>query len=420
MKNWNNYKNEINDYISGRIQTKEFADNVGVQPRVARAFKQRYKSREQTIYIHGNTGKCKPRKAYIILKKQVLDIFFNTRNRNGRNPFEHTTYRNFLDFLADEKHIFVKETWLKKILKQAGYISPETCRAAREKHKGRFRKDQFGELVQGDGTSFDWFGDGRKRCIQGFIDDATGIPVGLYMTENECLLGYNEAFMQMAEKYGIPASLYLDGASVFFVNQKPVSKDEYQEKKLTQFGSAMEKLGVEMIRAKSPQAKGKVERFWRTLKYRLVSDFLYHNIDNVKDANIYLREKFIPKMTAKFGRKPKVDIPMFVRAETDVLRKIMRVRYHSITDAAGVFTILGYKFVCPELKNRHINIYASERDGIYVSPANKDIRHDITLAEGDSSGAMPQVMKNLIDEFFLKDTKSPFREVYYDVDADIA
>lgn len=419
MKEWNKYKKEINDYFTGKLQTKDIVKLMGVQSRVVRAFKQKYKQRGEVVFIHGNKGKLKPRLKYKELENKVLDIFFNTRNKKNVNPYKEVTYRYFSEILL-EKNIKVSETWLKKILKSNNYISPQSCEFNKNEHKNRFVREQFGELVQADGTFYDWFGDNKLRCIQGFIDDSTGMPLSLYMTDNECLLGYNEAFYQMSEKYGLPAATLVDGASVFFVNQKNVSKDEFQEKKITQFGKEMETLGVELLRAYSPQSKGKVERFWRTLKGRLVTDFLLNNIDNVTDANKYLKDIFLPKIQKRFGRKPKCNISMFVSVSDDVLKNTLRSCYKGKTDAKGYFTILGYKFICKELKNQNINIFASERDGIYISPINKDIRYDIILAEGDSSGSMPQVMKNLIDEFFLKDTKSSFGEVYYDLDANIA
>lgn len=419
MRAWNNYTNEIKNYVEGKIQTAEFSRIVDVQPRVARAFRQRYKVRGESIFIHGNTGKIKPRKKFISVKKKILDVFYNTRNDFNENPFEDVTFRQFSEHL-EENGIFISETALKNLLKSTGYESPESCHAAHEKHKKRFLMEQEGELVQGDGSSYDWFGDGKKNCIQGFLDDATGIPVGLYMTENECELGYNEAFYRMGMNHGIPVAAYLDGSSIFFINQKPVSKDEFQEEKLTHFGSSMKELGVQMIRAGSPQAKGKIERFWRTLKYRLPVEFKLHSIRTVKEANEYLQNVFIPKYAKRFGRKPKSDISMFVTVEENVLRKILRNRYTVIADKNGYFTLMGYRFICRELKNQKINIYASVRDGIYASPLSKDERHELILSEEDSSGSMPQVLQNLINEFFMKDAKNPLLKNYYAVDADIA
>ena len=131
---------------------------------------------------------------------------------------------------------------MKSILNSQGYYTciKHKVKKERRAHLFRERKEHFGELVQADGTPYDWFKDGKKYCIQGFVDDATGCPVGLYMTKNECLLGYMEAFVNMSLAYGIPMQIYPDKASVFFVNRKT----DDNEKHLTQFGVMMESFGV--------------------------------------------------------------------------------------------------------------------------------------------------------------------------------
>ena len=126
------------------------------------------------------------------------------------------------------------------------------------------RKDYEGELVQADGTPFEWFGDGNRYSLHGFIDDATGKITGLYMCKNECLLGYLEVLRQTLENYGIPISLYPDKYSVFFppkkVNDHITLEEQLngREKGITQFGRIVEELGIEMFPASSPQAKGRI------------------------------------------------------------------------------------------------------------------------------------------------------------------
>ena len=134
-------------------------------------------------------------------------------------------------------------------------------------------------MLQVDGTPFDWFGDGQKYSLHGFIDDATGKITGLYMCKNECLLGYLEVLRQTLENYGIPISLYPDKYSVFFPPKKVddhITIEEQlngREKGITQFGRIVEELGIEMFAASSPQAKGRIERLWETLQSRLVTEF---------------------------------------------------------------------------------------------------------------------------------------------------
>ncbi len=259
------------------------------------------------------------------------NIFLNTRV-NGKNPFENITYAMFKVILEEEFSLKAGRTWLVKVLNGVGYKTPAKHRAAKEAvHPYRPRKAHEGELMQADGTSFDWFKDGKIHCIQGFVDDATGYPY-LYMTRNECLLGYVEAFRNMAADKGIPKAIYPDKASVFFVNNR---KDD-GERHLTQFGVMMENMGVDMFPAHSPQAKGRIERFWQTVKRRLPNIFVLRGIDTAEKANEFLSGEF-PRLWQKwFPAKPASGESFFVRADMGEVSKVLRATFPGKVDRVGI------------------------------------------------------------------------------------
>ena len=148
-------------------------------------------------------------------------------------------------------------------------------------------------LVQTDGTPFDWFNIGKKYSLHGYIDDATGKILGLYMCENECLMGYLEITRQMLKKYGSPIAIYSDKYSVFFpTSYQKVTIEEELKGKLkptTQFHRIMDFLGIELIAASTSQAKGRIERLWETLQDRLVTEFKINHITTIeKLINFYL------------------------------------------------------------------------------------------------------------------------------------
>lgn len=244
-------------------------------------------------------------------------------------------------------------------------------------------KEHTGELVQADGTPYDWFKDGHKYCIQGFVDEATGYPVGLYMTKNECMLGYVEAFRNMAEEEGIPEQLYPDKAGIFFVNQKT----EEGEKHLTQFGLIMENLGVEMFPAHSPQTKGRIERFWQTIQHRLPNLFRLSGIKTIEQANDFLKNEF-PKIYRKwFPVKPKSDETKFVKTEMSEVNKYLKATFPGHCDRSGVFSLKGYRFFCPELADKKILIHLNEQEGLWVTDAaNQEKRYTPKLVETDTTG----------------------------------
>ena len=371
-----------------------------------------YRKKGDMSFIHGNTGKRHVRPEIEERRQKVLDIFQNTRVA-GENPFPGVTYTYFTQILEEDYGMKCSVSWTKKTLNSVGYRTPVRYRKKRQReaHLFRERKEHAGELVQADGTPFDWFGDGRKYCIQGFIDDATGIPVGLHMTKNECLLGYMEALRKMLTGYGIPMQLYPDKAGVFFVNG---GRKDGCEKPLTQFGRMMERLGVDMFPAHSPQAKGRIERFWQTLQQQLPVQLRLHGIKTVDAANEFIEKTYLPKFIRRHAVRPKNAQSLWVSADTGEINGILRASYTARTDKGGVFSFKGYRFFCPTLPNTKISVFLNERDGIWAAPHGTDVRHEIILVETDTTGPMPDVLKLLIEKVFLRNAKPRYREVYID------
>ena len=399
--------------ISKKKTTKEAAIEAGLTKRAIQKAIKRYQNSGDISLIHGNVGKVREDLRRNEDRLKIIDIFQNTRVE-GENPFEDITYTFFTEILEDSYNIKGSVSWVKSILNSIGYKTPIKHNCRNQKYfLMRDRKEHTGELVQADGTPYDWFKDGHNYCIQGFVDDATGYPVGLYMTKNECLLGYVEAFRNMAETEGIPEQLYPDKAGIFFVNKKTNDK----EKHLTQFGLIMENLGVDMFPAHSPQAKGRIERFWQTIQHRLPNLFRLKGIKTVEKANEFLKNDF-PKIYKRwFPVNPKSEKTKFVKAEMSEVNKYLKATFSGHCDKSGVFTLKGYRFFCPELPNKKIHIHLNEIEGLWVTDANHSEKKYIPrLVETDTTGTMPEVMKILIDKTFLKNAKPRFREVYFDID----
>jgi len=167
-------------------------------------------------------------------------------------------------------------------------------------HQMRERRSCFGELVQIDGSPHAWFEErGDKCCLIVFIDDATGKLLSLHFEETETTFAYFKALRFHLEKHGRPAAYYSDKHSIFRVN-KPESLKENQ----TQFERALDELGIKIICANSPQAKGRVERANSTLQDRLVKELRLRNISNIETANKFMPE-FIDYYNNKFAVEPK-------------------------------------------------------------------------------------------------------------------
>jgi len=168
----------------------------------------------------------------------------------------------------------------------------------------RERKAHFGELVQIDGSPHDWLGTGQEICLMDLVDDATGKGFFRFF-ERET----TEAAMVVARRwvraYGIPCTLYSDRHTIYHTNREPSLEElERGEKPLTAFGKACAKLGIEIIPASSPQAKGRVERRNGVLQDRLAKELQYRKIRTIEEANAFLDGGYVDVFNERFEKKP--------------------------------------------------------------------------------------------------------------------
>ncbi len=173
----------------------------------------------------------------------------------------------------------------------------------------RPRKEYFGELEQFDGSYHHWFedryadeeGDPLEVCLLASIDDATGKITKAVFAANEGVHAVFTFWREYIEEHGKPLGIYLDKFSTYKINHKAaVDNTEL----MTQFQRAMQSLGVTLITAHSPEAKGRVERLFQTLQDRLVKEMRLANISRPEEGNRFLREVFVPKFNERFGVEP--------------------------------------------------------------------------------------------------------------------
>lgn len=200
-----------------------------------------------------------------------------------------------------------------------------------------------------DATPFEWFGGSEKFSLHGAVDDATGAIVGLYLTKNECLHGYFEVTRQFLGNHGIPVSIYADRHAIFLSrNAGKLSLEEQLGGKVvndTQFGRAMSELGITLIPARSPQAKGRVERLWETLQSRLPVEFALANITTIDLANVFL-SSYISLFNRQFAVEPANPEPAFrVVAHNIDLDAILCVKMSRVLDAGRVFSFYNRHFL---------------------------------------------------------------------------
>jgi len=174
----------------------------------------------------------------------------------------------------------------------------------RRKHRQRRqRKEHFGELVQMDGSFHAWLeGRGPEGCLIDMADDATN-KTWAQLGEQETIWAVSDALRAWIELYGVPLALYVDWKNVY--KRRATVKEQLRgEEPETQFGGMCAKLGIEIIAANSPQAKGRIERMHGTHQDRLVKKLRRKGIQSHQAANVYLRTEYLPEHNERFGRAP--------------------------------------------------------------------------------------------------------------------
>ncbi len=402
--------------IKGECTVKQVATVLGLSERRVKQIKKEVKENGVKSIQHGNRGRKPKNTISDETRKKILEL-------RGSYEYEISNFKHFQELLKERENIDISYSALYNILRNAGIKSPKKHHKTQLHHR-RKRKECEGMMLQADGTPFDWFGDGQKYSLHGFIDDATGKITGLYMCKNECLLGYLEVLRQTLENYGIPISLYPDKYSVFFppkkVNDHITIEEQLngREKGITQFGRIVEELGIEMFPASSPQAKGRIERLWETLQSRLVTEFRINHITTMDEANAFLLQ-YIQKYNSKFAIEATSKKVVFLKLPKRYdLDELLCVRFDRTIDNAGVFSINNSKFqimdkyLPPKTK---VQIYLSQRIGMRVKSNNKT--YDVQPLELISKDKidnnsldyhqwLSDVVIELINEYYLKDAKA--------------
>jgi transposase InsO family protein len=256
--------------------------------------KSKYAQEGETGLIHGNRGR-KPKHALPReVKTEVLRLF--------EEKYSDSNFCHCSELLEEREGIKLSPSSIGRILKSAGKESKRAVKRRPKKHQKRERRSQAGMLWQTDATPYEWLGaEIGKFALHAVIDDATGIVVGALFTEHECALGYTRVLQEGIRKYGIPLALYSDKHTIFrSPKEKLTIEQELDEEQspLSNLGKALAELGIEHIKANTPQAKGRVERLWETLQDRLPVELRLLGIRSIEEAN-----KALPKLIERHNRK---------------------------------------------------------------------------------------------------------------------
>jgi transposase len=287
----------ISEVVEGYLKVKEAVELLGLSQRQIYRIKARVEKEGAGGVIHRSKGKESPRWLKAIVRDKI-DYLYRTKYR-GFN-LTHMT-----EFLNHEEGIRVSRESVRQILlKKGSYTKQRRYPKHRQRREPRSRE---GQMIQFDTSDHDWLeGRGPKLYLIGGVDDATSKMAGAKFVLADGVKQNMEVFKDIVRRRGIPLSVYVDRGSNFkttrYQNTEYQLKGEYPD---TQFARALRELGIRIIYAYSPQAKGRVERKFGVFQDRLCSELRLHNISTLEDANRYLWERFIPKHNHMFSRTAK-------------------------------------------------------------------------------------------------------------------
>jgi transposase len=288
----------IHQALDKRISQAKAAELVGLSSRQLRRMIKRVREEGDDGISHRSRGKASNRRLSQKVKDNVLKLY--RKQYSGCGP----TF--VCEKLSDVHQIKLGDETLRLWLNEANI--PYEKRKGRKHRQWRERKHHFGEMVQMDGSHHAWFeGRGNECVLMGYIDDATGTVYGRFY-DYEGTMPAMDSFNRYIKRYGIPQSVYLDKHSTYKSTTKQSIQDELEDKKpMSQFERSLAELGVTVRHANTPQAKGRVERLFRTLQDRLVKEMRFAGIKRVGQANEFL-ETYLPMFNRQFRVKPASNI----------------------------------------------------------------------------------------------------------------
>jgi len=276
------------------INLKDASNILGISYRQIKRIRARYRQHGDVGLIHRNRGRRSNHKYSDEIKDKVRDLYTGIYKGFGLVLFSEK--------LLEVHDMKIDHETLRRWLKLEGLWQKK--RKSRGHRSWRQRREHFGELIQMDGSFHNWHGDeGDKSCLMVMVDDATGKTMS-FMSKEETTEAAMRLLWSWINRYGVPVALYTDRRNVYIAEREATLEEELAGKTpLTVFGTACEKLGIRIIPAYSPQAKGRVERENGVFKDRLVKELGLLEIKTIKETNRMLNS-FTDKLNDRFAKEP--------------------------------------------------------------------------------------------------------------------
>ena len=275
----------------GMLKLRMAAVMMRVSYRQAKRIWRRYRNEGDAGLVHRGRGQCSNRARPAAEQKRALALY--AKQYAGFGPLLASEH------LAEDQGLKVDHETLRRWLLAAELWHPRRRRATHR--EARERRPRQGDLVQIDGSEHDWFeGRGERTVLMVMIDDATNTTLARFYPAEDTAAAY-DIFERYVSLYGLPAALYPDRDSIYVCTREAsLEEDLANVGPETQFARAMRELGVELIPAYSPQAKGRVERRHGLFQDRLVKEMRLLGLRTIEAANAYLEETFLALVNARY------------------------------------------------------------------------------------------------------------------------
>lgn len=286
----------IKRLIRKEVNGTKAAALLSLTVRHIRRLKQKVKQDDVNGLIHGNRGKPGNRRIPDAQAKKIIALLKEKYSDFG------PTFAS--EKLSENHSLSYDPKTIRSLQITEGLWTPRKGEKRSDHRDWRARKECFGEMLQYDGSYHDWFegrGETNEQCLLATIDDATGIVVKAVFAAHEGVIPTLAFWKEYVSSNGKPRCIYLDKFSTYKVNHKVAAENPDVK---TQFQRCCSDLGIQLIFAHSPQAKGRVERLFHTLQDRLTKELRLAGISTPEEANIFLRDVFLPKFNTTFSVQP--------------------------------------------------------------------------------------------------------------------
>lgn len=346
---------------TGAMRSTEAALLLGVSVRQIRRLREAYMQSGIPSLVHGNTGRPPANKT----RSSAVEALLSLCGKDG--PYHDFNVCHAKEKLSEVHGLVVGRSTLDRLLKEHG----KRPRKRHGKVTRRSRREPYaqeGTMVQIDGSPHAWLEDrAEKMCLMGGIDDATSQVVYGRFHKTEDQAGYLMLLRGISQVKGVPMSIYHDKHTILRSPKVATLEEELMGvKPMSQVQRVMEGLGIEAIPADSPQAKGRVERLWKTLQDRLTKEMRLVGISSLEEANAFL-PAFLEDYNRRFGKTPRDPATAWIRLPNDAdLVRLFSTREMRTVANDHTISFEGVTYLL--LRHRADRSLAGRKIGVHVTP----------------------------------------------------